>query len=224
MKNFIFGMLLSISSILPVSYADEAIVDTVKTDITGEFQQHGYFTVRPDLRKCVSPLCGGFFVKSVNKSLTRCADGSLQSECYVATVNNPAQVDLGAAALLHGAIRPKSYGDFGNLGVFKLNTAFRAASASTESGLFVGLENNGIVCITTPCFSADQYLLNRSKIRAISGIDLEQVGASKADLEQAWSIIGNSGVLLANGVNHQVEEMTGQGITFVAKQFYLPIE
>lgn len=49
---------------------------------------HGeeYFTARPDYRKCVAPLCGGYFVKAVNKKLTSCADGTRQPECYVASI------------------------------------------------------------------------------------------------------------------------------------------
>ena len=43
-----------------------------------------YYTIRPDFRRCAPPLCGGFWVQAVNRKDTRCADGSLQEECYVA--------------------------------------------------------------------------------------------------------------------------------------------
>ena len=33
--------------------------------------------------KCISPICGGYFVKRVNQATTVCADGSKQAECYV---------------------------------------------------------------------------------------------------------------------------------------------
>lgn len=230
MKNLVItALLLSNLLLLPRLHADAAIVDTVNITTetalpTDEFQPHGYFTFRPDLRKCLSPLCGGVFVKAVNRALTRCADGSLQDECYVATVSNTAGIDIDTAALLQGVIRPKSYGEFGNLGVFKLNAAYRAATTTVGSELFVGLENNGIVCVTTPCFSFDQYVLNKHKIRAVSGVDLSQVGASQQDLDEATAIIGNGGVLPAAGVNRQTEELTGMGVTFIANQFYLPLE
>jgi hypothetical protein len=43
----------------------------------------GYFVVtRQDMRKCASPMCGGVFVKRANQALTRCADGTMQAECY----------------------------------------------------------------------------------------------------------------------------------------------
>lgn len=51
-----------------------------------EFIQKGFYTVRQDLRRCVYPLCGGVRISSVNNNLTRCADGSRQEECYVASL------------------------------------------------------------------------------------------------------------------------------------------
>src|SRR5260370_23237107 len=43
-----------------------------------------FYSLRRDLRRCVSPLCGGYFVKRVNMSSTRCANGRFMSECYLA--------------------------------------------------------------------------------------------------------------------------------------------
>ena len=43
-----------------------------------------YWRVRPDFRKCISPICGGWWVSRVNFATTKCADGKLASECYVA--------------------------------------------------------------------------------------------------------------------------------------------
>src|SRR5262249_1939438 len=45
-----------------------------------------FYTLRPDLRKCASPLCGGYFIKRVNQSLTPCVNGQNKSECYVASI------------------------------------------------------------------------------------------------------------------------------------------
>src|SRR5688500_1902707 len=46
-----------------------------------------YFLVRQDRRRCMSPLCGGYFVKRVNQSRTRCANGRWMPECYVAEID-----------------------------------------------------------------------------------------------------------------------------------------
>jgi len=226
----VFLMLLNVV-IAPDGFAEEAsrntrtITNSLKAPVAdNEFDQHGYYTFRPDFRKCVSPLCGGIFVKAVNHKLTRCANGSLQEECYVASVNNKKNIDSSSAALLHGRIKAKVYRGFGNLGVFELKEALGPATAAVGEGHFAGLEDNDIRCITTPCFSADQYLLNRNKIRVVSGIDLTEAGASEEVLNKAFAILADGGILIASGVNKQVEEIAGTGITFVANQFYLPIE
>ena len=36
----------------------------------------GYFTLAHDTRRCVSPICGGYWVSPVNASSLRCVDGS----------------------------------------------------------------------------------------------------------------------------------------------------
>lgn len=43
------------------------------------------YTVRPDYRKCVSPWCGGFWLKAVNskETSTKCGDGTEAEECYI---------------------------------------------------------------------------------------------------------------------------------------------
>lgn len=189
-----------------------------------DFLPYGFYTFRPDLRKCVSPLCGGIFVKAVNRKLTRCSDGQFQAECYVASLTNRHAIGWTEAALLQGRIKAKDYPGFGNLGAFVLAAAYRPATPSAGTGRFVGLENNGIVCITTPCFSTDQYWLNRNKTKEVSGIDLSQVEASDGDLAEAIAIMAEGRVLLASGKNQQIQEQQGVGIAFIANQIYLPIK
>ena len=66
---------------------------------------------RMDMRRCVSPICGGFFAHRVNRSTTTCVNGAAASECYVASVDYsrlgattpaaataPAAIERGAAA------------------------------------------------------------------------------------------------------------------------------
>src|SRR5689334_21173777 len=63
------------------------LVDATEDAITGAPSNFGYFVVtRRDFRKCISPICGGYFVKRVNQAKTLCADGSQQAECYVSSI------------------------------------------------------------------------------------------------------------------------------------------
>src|SRR5688572_20364803 len=85
--------------------------------------QSTYFTVRPDYRRCVSPLCGGKWVAEVNKDKTRCADGRKADECYVAELDLAglglsddvlATLDFGrkGGVLLRGELSNKRFGSF----------------------------------------------------------------------------------------------------------------
>ena len=61
--------------------------DDSKFDKTSSSGSTGYFQMRPDLRRCAAPACGGTFVKRANFTTISCHDGSTSSECYVAGVD-----------------------------------------------------------------------------------------------------------------------------------------
>lgn len=197
------------------------------------FDANGFYTARQDFRKCISPICGGIFVKSVNKRLTKCADGSRQEECYVAIANweklgfDPFHANGDPAPytpiLLKGKLKPHIDG-FGNLGEFVATAAYRQATNNPAEGIFTALINKGIVCITTPCFSIDEYVLNTRKVDAISGFDLNPVGASDEDLSIAYSLFAKKSPLIVAGYNKKQQELHGIGISFIANQLYLPIQ
>jgi len=80
----------------PETRLETEVPETVGTD------NSNFYSVRPDYRRCVSPLCGGYFVKRVNQSRTRCVNGRLMSECYVAEIdwNGQPQVKEGIALVV----------------------------------------------------------------------------------------------------------------------------
>src|SRR4051812_43147888 len=61
---------------------DASLADDAKADRTSGASS--YYLIRPDLRRCAAPACGGAFVKRVNFPTTTCTDGSTAAECYVA--------------------------------------------------------------------------------------------------------------------------------------------
>lgn len=194
----------------------------------------GYYSATQDLRKCASPLCGGIFVKAVNKRTTACPDGTRKKQCYIGTANwdklgfNPFEhagpTNLFTPLLLKGDIVANSDGAFGNLGEFIAEAAYRPATNNPVYGRFVALDNKGIYCITSPCFSIDQYYLNLDKQRVISGFDLNPTGATADDEQAAYEEFGNGRPIFAVGYNKKRQELHGVGIWFIADQFYLPIE
>lgn len=101
----------------------------------------GLYEVRPDLRRCVSPLCGGYWLRAVNHQQTTCFDGTVADACYVAEIDwnragwNATQVaDYFTAAangpmLIGGRQIARTYMGFGDLGVMVPVKAFTAFDA-----------------------------------------------------------------------------------------------
>jgi hypothetical protein len=196
-----------------------------------------YFTVQPDLRLCPSPLCGGLFVSLVNRRLTRCADGAERESCYVGSVDWRAlglsaedtshftQAVLAGRGLVAGELRAgESVPGFGRLGVLKVSEGWIAASGRRPRGTFYRVSDNGIVCVTTPCFSIREAVLNSRAQRSVSGLDLTRAGAQQRTVEAAWHELRTDAILVA-GRNRERPDAGpgGRGLELVATQFYLRV-
>jgi len=192
------------------------------------FDQNGYYLARQDFRKCASPMCGGIYVKQVNNRTMRCPNGRASTECYIGTPDwsklgfNPFATSPSANnnLLLKGVVDQSV-----RLGRFAAEAAFSPAGKKAPTGTFYGVENNGIMCITSPCFSFDQYTLNsKNRVSKISDLDLTRTGASEEDIQIAYALMAESETVLIAGVNQRVRQMAGVGIKLIASQFYLPIK
>lgn len=224
-----FGLTNSFADLV-VANSPANIQNSITTPTVNDvFSRDGFYTFKQDLRKCPSPICGGIFVKKVNKDKTLCADGSYQTECYVTAINWATKKTVGfnignKKILLQGSIAKKNFPGFGILGIFKVNEAYRPLTNKLldSKTLYAGLENNGLLCITTPCFSFDEHILNTKKTRLISDIDLSKVNLP----HQVFTFpdLSTGKVLLAAGHNHQTNLPFGVGITFVANEIYVPIK
>jgi hypothetical protein len=201
-----------------------------------EFPQWGYYIVRRDFRRCVSPICGGYFIKQVNLKATPCVDGVFRSECYVSAIDwssvkvSPDELvkiqnDDGSRVILRGNIVPVTFPGFGEFGNLRVKEAFYAATNAPTKGTFVAIKDNGVRCITTPCFSTDKLVLNKPTISPVSSIDLSQAGATQKQLDAATNEIFGQG-LIAVGRTEVVENVdpTKRDTKFVATQFYLRVE
>ncbi|AUB35554.1 hypothetical protein COO91_01442 [Nostoc flagelliforme CCNUN1] len=211
----------------------DSVAATVKNQ---EFPQWGYYTIRRDVRRCAFPICGGYFIKQVNLKATPCLDGVFRSECYVSAIDwsslkvPPSQLvkiqnDDGSRLLLRGNIVPVTFPSFGEFGNLRVKEAFYAATNVPAKGTFVALKDNGIRCITTPCFSTDNLVLNKPKTAQVSSIDLSQTGATQKQLDAATNEVFDQG-LIAVGKTEVVgnSDPTKRDTKFVATQFYLRVE
>jgi hypothetical protein len=192
-----------------------------------------YYTIRPDFRRCAPPLCGGFWVQAVNRKDTRCADGSLQEECYVAhldmhlsgvTTPQPSEwLYPLSSRLLRGTIVPLDQPPFPGLGVFVVSEIWQAATEVTPTGKFVRLYDSSSVCKTAPCPTFLEHLLNSRRQRYIHITDLSEVDASDAQLDAAYQAMQSDDGLLAAGKHFHFAGPAGQDLGFAARQFYFQV-
>jgi hypothetical protein len=176
-----------------------------------------FYTMRADLRRCMSPVCGGFFVKRVNEPLTRCANGRYQAECYVAEIdwNGQAEIDSGLA-ILRGQLSSRQYDRLGTFGVFRVEESWQAVNNNQPAGLFYLVRDSGVRCIAYPCPTYREAKLNSTLSKNIAGVDLD--GFNSPKVTQAMTAA--KGVIVA-GDHIDVKGPGGKSVKLKAAQVYL---
>lgn len=199
------------------SSAEEPVAES-EDAITGSQANYGYFIVtRRDMRRCIAPLCGGFFVKRVNDAKTQCADGSKQAECYVESISfggmnlstREEQEFRAAVESGHALIKARTYKKKWNsvtLGTLKASEGWMSATSSVDGsfdGTFYRAGDNGIRCITAPCPSTSATKLNSNESWNLIAVHLDntQNPADQQTLDNATSALSTQeGILIAGGV------------------------
>ena len=174
-----------------------------------------FYIARPDMRKCASPLCGGYFIRRVNNSLTRCANGRYLSECYVTSIdwNGMTEVEI-SRALLRGTILTKGNRN-GRYGVLKVSQVWLAPDDHKPAGDFYRVRDLGIRCIAAPCLSHLEGKLNTTLERKIAGVALNEGG------EQAQTAMTSTTGIIVAGVHSPVTGPAGRSEMLKASQFYV---
>ena len=177
---------LAVIALLPLGCDEsEAAQDTTERSLqtTGHVVKDtaNYYEVRRDLRRCVFPLCGGYWVSELNHRYTRCADGSDAEACYVAQIDLPVGIELDDGDVVHGWLDERSYPGFEQiLGGMEADFAYAPVLGSSPSwGRYELVYDTGIRCVTTPCPSQNIARLNRDWVRSAPetifwGADAEQ--------------------------------------------------
>lgn len=212
---FSFAAVASLSTLLAACSAapedadsfasDEAVADADAADALTTTK--AYVVTRRDLRKCISPLCAGVYVKAVNQTTTACLDGVSRSECYVGVVDLAAVPGAEAfrealesgKGILEGTLAPTA--NFATTATLKVSAAWRGASGATPNGTFYRVGPSGIVCITTPCPTLKTTKLNATTTRTFSTLRLTATSplASVADRNGAMTEASNAtGILVAS--------------------------
>lgn len=179
-----------------------------------------FYSVRRDLRRCVSPLCGGYFVKRVNSWSTRCANGRFMRECYVAEIDRNVQPQTDSADLLvRGHLVAKRFGRFGNLGELRVSESWKSIGNGRPVGTFYLARDRGVRCITFPCPTHHEAKLNSSFSRNIAGVNLE--GAALADASAAYAAMTGPDGLIVTGRDVVVTGPGGRSFELRATQAYV---
>lgn len=223
-----------------VADEDDVEVASVEEELTIGPSNDGYFQVtRRDWRKCLEPICGGYFVRRVNQAKTRCANGTMQPECYVASIQltdiglSPreaadvrARLESGKVILKASTYKLRFAG--WTLGVLKANEAWVGVTGSVPAGSFYRVADSGIRCITTPCPMTRASVLNGSAYDDLVDVHLESTAlpADSASLARAQTELGtDEGILVAGGIGTPgcaSHEFCGSFIT--ASEFYLRVQ
>ena len=166
----------------------------------------GYFTVARDLRRCASPMCGGYFVTPLNASAARCADGTAASRCYVASLDlaglglPAAQREAVAGGLashvLYGRVAAASGHTFGR---FAATQAWRSVTGALPTQSLSRVSTTGTMCAFIPCDRLAMQRVNSSAgALPILGVD---VTALRTSPELRDDVLGgatrDAGVLVA---------------------------
>ena len=185
-------------------------------------ENFNYYTLRPDLRRCASPMCGGFFVKLVNYQRTRCADGRNMTECYVAEIDwNGQPSGQPQSMLIRGDLIQRRFQGSRRFGVLRVTESWRAASERPPVGIFFRVKDLGIRCITYPCLSHQDERLNSYTRRKIAGVDFSRAHATPDAVASAHQAMTTSEGIMVAGNHGFISGPAGRAATLGATQFYL---
>lgn len=248
MRTSIFALATVVSvSMLAACAADTTVSDDgIEEEVTGETEDalsvngnFGFFVVtRRDFRKCVSPLCGGVYVKRANQALTTCADGTRQAECYVGSydfratgLDDNEQADFrGLFEASHAVVRGTMVSTRFNgqrIGKLRVAEAWKGAAEADVTGTFYRAADNGIRCIKAPCPSTTAYTLNSRDQQNVIRVGIDSVGASRDEVAAARAALATrEGILVGGGIAIPkcLPSSTNCGPFLTAEDFFLRVK
>jgi hypothetical protein len=195
-----------------------------------------YFEIWSDLRKCASPMCGGWFVSRLNRSTTTCVDGRTAASCYAPVLDwsatgltdaqqapfldacKRAAVSSGTYALVRGEFAKTNATTRPELGRFVVREAWVAEGDPSTEGTFVRVQDNGLRCFAAPCPSLTEQTLNMTTTANIAAIDWTPSGLDADQIaECTQDLFAPDGLLIAGyRYNYTVNGTAAQGRTITA--------
>ena len=205
-------------------------------DVSASTRDSYLIVTRADMRKCAYPMCGGYFVKALNQSLTRCADGSDKKECHAVSLNTKAlawsdeqraafDTQFAAGhALVRGILAPAPGGLY-TADVLTITEAWQGQGLRKPLGTFYGVKSTGIVCITTPCPSLAATKLNSTAPVRHPALDLSLTRATDKQIQAGLEALNQSGILAVGAmmpIKYPNDVAKVRSYKLLASEFYLP--
>ncbi|HSE33850.1 MAG TPA: DUF6748 domain-containing protein [Pyrinomonadaceae bacterium] len=181
-----------------------------------------YFTIRKDVRRCASPMCGGYFVRRANNQRMKCSNQRDALDCYVAEIdwNGNAKVEPNRA-LLRGEIVAGVKSRAGKFDRFRVQESWQGAGSKNATGEFYRVRDLRINCITHPCMTHHEARLNSTFERDIAGVELNSVGAADSLIQEAVKAMQSEEGILVRGTHRTERGPAGTAEALIASQFYL---
>lgn len=195
-----------------------------------------YYEITADLRRCPSPLCGGWFLRRLNHSTTVCVDGTEAAACYApvldwseANLSDDQQAKLldaarqgatssGSYGIVRGRFEPTNATPRPELGQFAISEAWVAEGDGVSEGEFVRVRDNGLRCFAAPCPSLTETTLNTPRSTDIAQIDWSPSGLSDREIEAFTQLLSSPDGILIAGYRYRFQEngQTAKGRTATA--------
>ena len=119
------------------------VVNTAAPEVDSLASTSSFYTIRRDVRRCASPMCGGYFIQLVNQSRTRCHDGRFMRECYVASIEWNGQPEpQNDRALVRGSLSTFP-GHRRRFGMLNAREVWLPASDKQASGTYFRVRDRG---------------------------------------------------------------------------------
>jgi hypothetical protein len=204
--------------------ADRAVAPVAAVSAT-------YYSITRDLRRCAAPMCGGYFVSRVNRTVTRCNDGRNLAACYVADIDLEGGLGLSAdeadafrddiaagRAIVRGAIQTRTVATHA-VGLFVPTEAWHAATDQKPAGTLYKVANRRIVCVAAPCASFLETKLNATTQQSITDVDLTATNVGDKGIEAAMTELAEQ-PLLVSGENATYQVSGRNGTKLDGNQYW----
>lgn len=202
-----------------------------------DYDNWTYFIVtQQDARKCVSPVCGGVYVKRLNQSDVKCADGKWAKECYVGGLDFAAlglSDDEAATAsarfsskqaVVRGAFELGHWSSYPDVAALAVTEVWVAATDKKPANTWFRAHDRGISCFAAPCPTLEAVKLdkNASPLGDYTGLDLSALTLTDEQAQAAFDALKHDALVVAGKIV-SVSYPHGTGKQIKASQIYLPM-